>query len=385
MFDVSTCSDALEWLNDHAMDQDNECILRRVVTRDGKSRAFINGTPVTIKNLRELSRQLINIHGQHDHQLMTLPDTQRAILDDFGECDTLLASVAQQWQAWTAKKRELDTISSRLQARSDRLDTLRYQLQEFTNLNLNGTDFPSVDKEHKRLSNTTLLGELCGQAMDILQDGNPALLSQLSQVGSVVDQLTSNDNSVSEVAELLGSARIQLEEAVDTLRHYQHTIEPQPERLRELDTLLSAAHQLAKKHQCDLVELASLEIKLRDEFDDLQSIDDSIEAIETDLAALAASHTKSAAKLTAKRNKASLQLSKHLTQAMQTLGMKGGKFDIEVSPRKLENPTANGNDLVVFKVSANPGAAPRSMTDVASGGELSRLSLAVQLLSLIHI
>ena len=155
VFDVSTCSDALEWLNDHAMDQDNECILRRVVTRDGKSRAFINGTPVTIKNLRELSRQLINIHGQHDHQLMTLPDTQRAILDDFGECDTLLASVAQHWQAWTAKKRELDTISSRLQARSDRMDTLRYQLQEFTNLNLNGTDFPSVDKEHKRLSNTT--------------------------------------------------------------------------------------------------------------------------------------------------------------------------------------------------------------------------------------
>ncbi len=381
VFDVSTCSDALEWLNDHAMDQDNECILRRVVTRDGKSRAFINGTPVTIKNLRELSRQLINIHGQHDHQLMTLPDTQRAILDDFGECDTLLASVAQHWQAWTAKKRELDTISSRLQARSDRLDTLRYQLQEFTNLNLDGTDFPSVDKEHKRLSNTTLLGELCGQAMDILQDGNPALLSQLSQVGSVVDQLTSNDNSISEVAELLGSARIQLEEAVDTLRHYQHTIEPQPERLRELDTLLSAAHQLAKKHQCDLVELASLEIKLRDEFDDLQSIDDSIEAIETDLTALAASHTKAAAKLTAKRNKASLQLSKHLTQAMQTLGMKGGKFDIEVSPRKLENPTANGNDLVVFKVSANPGAAPRSMTDVASGGELSRLSLAVQLIT----
>jgi DNA repair protein RecN (Recombination protein N) len=381
VFDVSGCDDASDWLNDHAMDQENECILRRVVTRDGKSRAFINGTPVTIKNLRDLSQKLINIHGQHDHQLMTQPDTQRAILDDFGECDSILSLVSEHWQAWTDKKRELDTINSRLQARSDRLDTLRYQLQEFSNLQLEGIDFSAIDQEHKRLSNTTLLGELCGQAMDLLQDGNHAVLSQITQATNVIEQLTSNDDATQDVAELLSSARIQLEEAVDTLRHYQHTIEPQPERLQELDTLLSGAHQLGKKHQIDLSELSTLEAKLRDEFDELQSIDDSIDAIETDLAKLAESHAKAANKLTDKRKKASVQLSEHLTRAMQTLGMKGGKFDIEVSPRKLENPTANGNDLVVFKVSANPGAAPRSMTDVASGGELSRLSLAVQLIT----
>jgi DNA repair protein RecN (Recombination protein N) len=381
VFDVTQCTDAIAWLQDHAMDQDNECILRRVVTRDGKSRAFINGTPVTIKNLRELSRQLINIHGQHDHQLMTLPDTQLAILDDFGECDVLLSSVREHWQAWTQKKRELDSIQSRLQARNDRLDTLRYQLQEFGNLKLDGIDFVAVDQEHKRLSNTTLLGELCSQAMDLLQDGNHALLSQLQQVASVIEQLNANDNSTRDVTELLSSAQIQLEEAVDTLRHYQHTIEPQPERLQELDTLLAGAYQLGKKHQCDLSDLAPLETRLRDEFDDLQSIDDSIESLETALAKLAQSHEKAAAKLTDKRHKASAQLSAHLTQAMQTLGMKGGTFDIEVSPRKLEHPTATGNDLVVFKVSANPGAAPRSMSDVASGGELSRLSLAVQLIT----
>jgi len=381
VFDVSGCDDASDWLNDHAMDQENECILRRVVTRDGKSRAFINGTPVTIKNLRDLSQKLINIHGQHDHQLMTQPDTQRAILDDFGECDSILSLVSEHWQAWTDKKRELDTINSRLQARSDRLDTLRYQLQEFSNLQLEGINFSAIDQEHKRLSNTTLLGELCGQAMDLLQDGNHAVLSQITQATNVIEQLTSNDDATQDVAELLSSARIQLEEAVDTLRHYQHTIEPQPERLQELDTLLSGAHQLGKKHQIDLSELSTLEAKLRDEFDELQSIDDSIDAIETDLAKLAESHAKAANKLTDKRKKASVQLSEHLTRAMQTLGMKGGKFDIEVSPRKLENPTANGNDLVVFKVSANPGAAPRSMTDVASGGELSRLSLAVQLIT----
>jgi len=381
VFDVSSCGAASEWLHDHAMDQDGECILRRVVTRDGKSRAFINGTPVTIKNLRELSQKLINIHGQHDHQLMTLPDTQRSILDDFGECDALLASVADHWRKWNDKKGELDTIHKRLQVRGDRLDTLRFQLQEFGNLDLAGIDFLAVDQEHRRLSNTTLLGELCAQTMDLLQDGNKALLSQLSQAVNVVGQLTSNDQSIVEVAELLSSARIQLEEAVDTLRHYQHTIEPQPDRLRELDSLLSGAHQLGKKHQCDLSVLATLEASLRDEFNDLQSIDDSIDSIESELARLAGVHAKAAAKLTTKRKKAAVQLSKHLTQAMQTLGMKGGTFNIDISPRKLENPTASGNDLVVFNVSANPGAAPRPMTDVASGGELSRLSLAVQLIT----
>lgn len=381
VFDVSECKDASDWLNDHAMDQDSECILRRVITRDGKSRAFINGTPVTIKNLRELSQKLINIHGQHDHQLMTQADTQRAILDDFGECDELLMAVRQHWQAWTGKKRELDTITDRLQARNDRLDTLRYQLQEFTNLNLDSIDFLSVDQEHKRLSNTTLLGELCGQAMAILQDGNQPLLSQMTQANSIIEQLIANDSATREIADLLASAQIQLEEAVDTLRQYQHTIEPQPERLQDLDTLLSSAHQLAKKHQCGVTELAALEARLRDEFDELQSIDESIESIEADLKSLETSHATASAKLTEKRTKAAGQLSKHLTAAMQTLGMKGGKFDIEVSPRKLETPTATGNDLVVFKVSANPGAAPRPMTDVASGGELSRLSLAVQLIT----
>ncbi|OED38397.1 DNA repair protein RecN [Chromatiales bacterium (ex Bugula neritina AB1)] len=381
LFDIDNISSVSNWLSDHSMDNDGECILRRVVTRDGKSRAYINGTPVTVRNLRELGQLLVNIHGQHDHQLITLPDTQREILDDFGKNTALLTRVQKSFTAWSLKHRELGSITERLKARHDRLDTLKYQLQEFARLSLAGIDFDEIDQEHRRLSNTTQLKELCINAMDLLQDNPGSTLSQLAEAEKILVTLCQQDNSVAEIAELLNSARIQVDEATDSLRHYNRAIEPDPERLHYLDDVLSTAHQLAKKHRISLPELAAFAETLEAEFNELESIDESIESLHREVEAAAANYNKAAEKLSAKRTTAALQLSKHLTRAMQTLGMKGGKFDIEITSRKLEHPHPGGIDQVVFKVSANPGAALRAMSDVASGGELSRLSLAVQLIA----
>lgn len=381
LFDIDNSTAAIEWLSDHSLDHEGDCILRRVVTRDGKSRAYINGTPVTVRNMRELGQLLVNIHGQHDHQLITQPDTQREILDDFGECTNLLNKVRDAFRIWSEKNRTLGTIKQRLEERGDRLDTLRYQLQEFSKLSLASIDFDSVDLEHRRLANATQLGDFCTQAMNLLQDDSTAILPQLTDAEKTVTALHHQDSSIKDVVDLLASARIQIEEAADSLRHYNHAIEPDPARLQELDNTLSIAHQLAKKHRVSLTELAEFANVLQTEFEELGSIDESFESIEAEIAACVSNYEKAAAKLTAKRKKAAGQLSKHLTKAMQTLGMKGGKFEIGLTRRKLEQPQPSGTDQVVFNVSANPGATLKPMSDVASGGELSRLSLAVQLIT----
>ncbi len=381
VFDVSGVKDAIEWLNDHSMDQDDECILRRVVSKDGKSRAFINGSPVTLRNLKELGRLLVNIHGQHDHQLITSPDKQRDILDDFGECQKLIKNVNDVWQDWNKTNRLITTAQERLQARGDRLDTLRYQIQEFEKLSIESIDLAAIDLEHRRLANATELGDLSGNAMNLLQDDPKSVLSQITQIEKTVVKLLSHDNTTAEVAELISSARIQLEEAVDTLRQYSHGIEPQPQRLNELDGILSSAHQLAKKHQVDTSELTAYAQKLTDEFNELESMDESVESLNKDLEKITKQYNTAAKKLTSKRRKAAAQIEDYLTDAMQTLGMKGGKFAIECNSKPTDTPSATGLDHVLFNVSANPGAAPRPMSDVASGGELSRLSLAVQLIT----
>jgi len=385
VFDISDVAEACEWLRDHSMDHPeddtNECILRRVVAKDGKSRAFINGSPVTLRNLKELGRLLVNIHGQHDHQLITSPDKQRDILDDFGECQKLIKNVSDVWQEWNKTNKLITTAQDRLQARGDRLDTLRYQIQEFEKLSIESVDLDAIDLEHRRLANATELGELSGRAMDLLQDDPKSVLVQISQVEKAIAELLAHDNTTAEVAELISSARIQLEEAVDALRQYSHGIEPQPQRLNELDTILSAAHQLAKKHQVDTSELAIYSQKLVEEFNELNSMDESIESLKKDLEKITSEYQSAAKRLTAKRKKAAKQLEDYLTDAMQTLGMKGGKFAIDCGSKPTDTPSVNGLDHILFNVSANPGAAPRPMSDVASGGELSRLSLAVQLIT----
>ena len=215
LFDISGVTDALAWLADHSMDQndeqEDECILRRVVSKDGKSRAFINGTPVTLRNLKELGRLLVNIHGQHDHQLITAPDKQRDILDDFGECQKLTDNVKHTWQEWNETHRLISTAKERLQARGDRLDTLRYQLQEFEKLSLDTLNLDAIGLEHTRLANATELSDLCNRAMELLQDDPKAVLTQLTSAEKSVTELLTHDKTTSEVAELISSARIQLE------------------------------------------------------------------------------------------------------------------------------------------------------------------------------
>lgn len=379
VFDVERSSDAASWLADHGLDQDAECILRRTVSIDGKSRAFINGSPVTLRNMRELGQLLVNIHGQHDHQLITHPDTQLEILDDYGKCTSVLEKVQQRWRDWQLANDKLTSFQTRIKARGDRLDSLNFQLQEFASLPAD-IDFAEIDIEHRRLANASELRALASRLGAILQDDETSTLGLLVSAEQLAGQLASADQSCAEVAELLSGGRIQLEEAADRLRHYEHSIEPDPDRLQALDEIISLSHKLSKKHRVEPSQLSELCRQLRSESDELQALDESQQSLEAELETALTSYRTAAAKLTAKRRKSATDLARHLTRSMQSLGMKNGKFEITVSPRKSDKPSASGSDNVVFNVSANPGAAPLPMHEVASGGELSRLSLAVQLI-----
>lgn len=380
VFDLDEHSDATAWLAEHSLDQDDECILRRVVTKDGKSRAFINGNPVTVRNIRELGQLLVNIHGQHDHQLITHPETQLQILDDFGKCARQQQAVREQFASWHRCQQELESFQTRIQTRADRLDSLNFQLQEFARLPGESIDFGQVDAEHRRLANASELRELASRLSSLLQDDDVNALGLLATAEAISEQLSSADKSCQELGELLAGGRIQLEEASEWIRQYTHSIEPDPQRLQELDELLSLAHKLGKKHNVEPSELGALHADLRGEYEQLQAMDESLESLQSACDQALAAYRDVAAKLTRKRRKAAVSLARHLTRSMQSLGMKNGQFEISLGDGKSSRPSVHGNDSVVFNVSANPGASPLPMSDVASGGELSRLSLAVQLI-----
>jgi DNA repair protein RecN (Recombination protein N) len=380
VFDVDEQGDASAWLADHSLDQDGECILRRVVTRDGKSRAFINGNAVTVRSIRELGQLLVNIHGQHDHQLITHPETQLQILDDFGKCANQLKAVRESYDNWHRVNHELESIQARIQTRADRQDSLRFQLLEFASLPVESIDFAQIDGEHRRLANASELREMAARMSALLQDDETSALGLLAAAEGIAGELSAADKSCAELGDLLASGRIQLEEASEWIRQYSHSIEPDPERLQQLDEILALAHKLGKKHRVDPSELNVLQQNLQTEYDQLQGMDESLETLQKDRDEALAQYRDVAAKLSAKRKKAATTLARHLTRSMQSLGMKNGKFEIALGPGRSDNPSIHGNDAVVFKVSANPGAAPLPMSDVASGGELSRLSLAVQLI-----
>ncbi len=380
VFDIDPQSDAALWLADHSLDQDDECILRRVVTRDGKSRAFINGNAVTVRNIREVGQLLVNIHGQHDHQLITHPETQLQILDDFGKCANQQKAVRECFDSWHRHNQELESFQARIQTRADRLDSLKFQLQEFASLPIESIDFEQIDAEHRRLANASELREMATRLTAILQDDETSALGLLASAEGIAQELAHADKGCAELGELLSGGRIQLEEASDWIRQYTHNIEPDPERLQQLDEVLSQAHKLSKKHRVDPSGLKELQAGLSAEYDQLQGMDESLESLQQACDGALKSYRDVAAKLTAKRRKAATTLAGHLTRSMQSLGMKNGKFEIALSPGRSDKPSIHGNDAVVFKVSANPGAPPLPMSDVASGGELSRLSLAVQLI-----
>ncbi|MGH8458329.1 MAG: DNA repair protein RecN, partial [Nevskiales bacterium] len=385
-FQLEDAADARGWLRERELeDGDNPdvCLIRRVVTRDGRGRAFINGSPASTRDLRELGECLVDIHGQHEHQSLTKRDTQRDLLDGHGGHDELCAKVAglaREWQRLDSRIAEIEQKSS---DGGMRVDFIRFQVQELEALNLRPGELEQIDVEHKRLSNAGRLIEQGQQALQLLYEGESgAAYDLLSQTRHPLVELAGLDPRYGEAAELIASAQIQVQEAADTLRRTLDGLELDPKRLQLLEQRLSDIHNLARKHRITPAELPAHLESLRAELALLEGASAEIGKLSQQRDETAKAWREQAQALSQVRKKSARKLSGAITGIMRTLGMPQGEFRVALSAINDDStPRVQGLDQIEFLVSANPGQEPRPLAKVASGGELSRISLAVQVIA----
>lgn len=417
-FDIGGAADIAQWLETHELsDPDGgACLLRRSIDAGGRSRAFINGHGVTLGQLRELGEQLVDIHGQHSHQSLARPAEQRAILDGFGGHQELVARVAADWQAWQAARRARQDAERGQAELSQRREELEWQTTQLAELAFDADEWEAVNQEHARLGNAAALIESAEFALAALGDGEQSALVQVSAVLARLRDSASVDREAETLLELMAGADAQLKEAVRELRHYRDRLDIDPARLRELDARIEAVQGAARKFRVPPVELGVLQRRLEGE---LRQLDRSADprALAAAEASARTAYKEAAALLTRARQRVATRLGKAVTEAMQALAMAGGRFEVvlqavgggaapspvpegaaaaapargrgaaaaarvqggssTVLPAEAAG-SAHGDETVEFRVSANPGMPPAPLASVASGGELSRISLALR-------
>ena len=375
-FDIDNLPHIKQWLANNDLDDDDECLLRRVLTRAGKNRSTINGRPVSNQVQRELGNLLLNIHGQNEHQQLAKPAAQRQLLDDFAK-SPLPAQVSKAYDAWHLANQQLNATTNNSTATQNRLDLVQFQLQEFDALDIGGTSISDIESEHRWLASIDRLMQLSNDAISAL-DADVGAVESLSKAITPLTELVSIDERMQEALDLIESANIQTEEAASLLRNHASSMEHDGNRLAWLDEKLSNLHRLAKKHQVSINELDKVEANLREELDNFRAPEQQIEQLTIEVDALLQVYFKQAEKLSRLRKRQAKKLSEIITASMQTLAMEGGLLHIDVKSDRT-SIQRHGQDTVGFNVSPNPGIKPGALGKVASGGELSRISLCIQL------
>lgn len=378
IFSLQLQPDIIQWLADHELESDDECHLRRLINRGGNSRAYINGTPVPLKLMQQLGEQLVDIHGQHAHHSLLRRDHQKHLLDDFANHLPLCQKVSSEFNQWQSAEHQLAELTAASTKRLERLDLIQFQVTELENLALGENELPELERDFKQQSNAEHILKSCGKILQHLDDDERGALHQLHQCNSELTDLNALEPSLRESLELLESATIQIQEACSSLTGFHNELELDPARLESLNQRLGEIHSLARKYRRKPEQLTQHLCDLKDELDQLQNTDIHLVKLQQEVADYKASYYIQAEKLSKKRLRASKKLSKQVTQSMQILGMPDGNFLVNLEQINADKANASGLDLVELRVSANPGVSPQSLTKVASGGELSRISLAIQ-------
>ncbi len=376
-FDVDPGSELEAWLR--ASDYDTDaCLLRRVVDSGGRSRAYINGAAATLGQLREAADFLADIHGQNAHHSLLRADAQRALIDTHANAQALAREVALAHAAWRTAREARQAAEKDVEASTRERELLEWQVKELQVLAFDQAEWMETEQEHKRLGNANALLEGVAAALAVLDDGETAALPALQHAGSQLSELSGFDSGLAEAGQLFEGALIQLEESALALRRYQDRLELDPARLSELDARIDAVTQMARKHRVTPDELPELLARLTARLDELTLRADPEALAERERKGEAA-YREVAKKLSALRAKTAKALSKAVTDGMQELAMAGGRFEIALEA--LIEGAAYGLESVEFLVSANAGQPPRPLAKVASGGELSRIGLALQVIA----
>lgn len=381
-FDVGKIPAAQQCLANYELATGNECLIRRVITKDGSSKNYINGVPTTLKQLRELRESLINIHGQHEFHNLLSTETQRQLLDNFANHGELITQLNQCYQQWRIKQNEFEVLNEAAKQSTARIEFLTYQIKELDKLNLTPDVLESLNQEHKQLANADKLTAHFETALGALSDQEKNnVISWLRHARNALQGVVNVNEKINNVIELIDNSIIQTEEAAAELRHHLRAVENDPQRFLQLEQQIAKIHDQATRHRIPAAQLPQFYQQMKDELAQLVNSDSKLNELQQEIKKLMQQYLSLAQQLTESRKKTAKKLEQLVTENMWQLGMREGKFTIELATQTCETPLLNGLEKINFLVNLNPGQALQPLNKVASGGELSRISLAIQVIT----
>ena len=381
-FDIAALPEARAWLEARELPED-DCLLRRVVSASGRSKAWINGQPATVADLKALGERLIEIHGQHAHQALLREETHLRLLDDFADHRVAVGDMAETFRAWQAARRRLKRLAEDGDELIARRQLVRYQVEELDQLGLADGELKALEEEQEELAHAEERLREAQLAADCCDSDEGGAMTLLSQAINHLSVLPGSDRGrLSEALSMLGEARIQVEEAARELHHFAEGTELDPERLAWAEQRLGEVHRLARKHHVMPEELTELHQRLQGELERLEGGDEDLEALEVEVDTLRERWRGQARQVGEARRQAAMRFGKAVQEQLAFLAMGKARFEVEILER--DTPAAEGMEGVRFLISANPGQPARPLAKVASGGELSRISLAIQVVAARH-
>lgn len=375
-----------QWLQNLHINADDEMVtISRIVNKSGRSKAFINKMAVSVQNLKNFGDLLVDIHGQHAHQSLLKSEVQRQTLDDLAAEPTALKNVQKAYAIWKQYQTELRQLGGASQDREARLELLRYQVQELETLELTPDSIQNIETEHQRLAHAQKLLENSQIVLNLLDgEADVTILSGFTQAVNLLVEAQQYDKRLDDVNNLLNEALIQAQEASSELRHYIDHLEIDPERLQFVEQYLAKLQDMARKHKVHYQNLPAHFDKLTAQLAELENYEQHAADLELQIQQALQDYQLAAEKLHEQREQTAQTLAAQITDNMQQLGMSGGQLVIAVTANPQATPSIHGMDTIDFLVSTNPGHAPKPLHKVASGGELSRISLAIQVITAQH-
>lgn len=379
-FDVKNFLPANQWLKQHELDENDECILRRVISNDGRSKAFINSQNVPLQLLRELGNILINIHGQHEHQQLLKTEKQRHLLDAYANHSSLLTQVEKIFTEWQTTQQKIKQLEIKLTQQQAKNELLRYQIEELDKLELGPAEYSELDQEQRQLAHAEQLISTSQNICNILtNDESNNITHLLNYCSAQLIPLIKIDSSLSDVNELLSNAELQIKEAARSLEDYLNNKELNPERLQWVENRLSQVIAFARKHHTQPENLAQIHEQLKAEINSADEDQKQLSHLKETVTLLEKQYNDLAHQLTQSRKKAADKLTKQVESRLKNLAMPNSQFAIHIT--SLEDFTWYGKDKIEFQASTNPGQPLQNLSKVVSGGELSRISLALHVLT----
>ena len=379
-FDIYGNESARQWISERELQDEDTCILRRVLTRDGRSRGFINGSPSTLSDMRQIGSLLADIHSQHEHQSLLSQETHRRLLDEYGVHKDLTSEISELYREFQDKESRLQQLISTAGEESSKLQLLEYQLEELQAISVTSGEAKGLEAEQRRLSNAEDIHFRCNQAIELCRDNDTnnvgAMLAHAIDHLAIID-----DKNLTSVIELLRSSQIQIDEAINELQSAVDSFIVAPAKLTEVEARLSSIYDIARKHHVEIDQLPELTKGITKEIDTMKNAGAEVSTLQVDLEGLREKYLATAKQLTNRRQSAAKKLQSAVTNKLRELGMSESDFGVQLKPKTPGRPYSSGAEDVEFLVSTNNKQPNQSLAKIVSGGELSRISLAIQVVT----